>query len=213
MRNDAGEIGRLASEGTEQMHATRESMDSIVSASGEVKGSLQELSSQAGRMESILKIISDIADQTNLLALNAAIEAARAGEHGRGFAVVADEVRSLAEQTQQSVGSITDMIDQLVQNASRSVTIMDGSEEQTRKGSDLLARTQESFASIAQRIDETVRRIEEMSDSIQGVSETSDSIAAASEEQAASMEEIASMTETLAGMGDDLRDVVSRFNV
>lgn len=213
MRSDAGEIGNLATQGTEQMQATRESMDSIVSASGEVKSSLHELSSQAGRMESILKIIADIAEQTNLLALNAAIEAARAGEHGRGFAVVADEVRSLAEQTQQSVSSISEMIDQLMQNASRSVEIMDSSEEETRKGSDLLASTQESFTAIAQRINDTIHRIEAMSDSMRTVNETSDSIAAASEEQAASMEEIASMTESLAGMGDELRGVVSRFRL
>ena len=93
----------------------------------ELAHKIQQLSSDADQVKNVLTVISDIADQTNLLALNAAIEAARAGEHGRGFAVVADEVRTLAERTQKSLVEINATINVIVQ------AIMDSSDQMKQK--------------------------------------------------------------------------------
>ena len=213
MMDDAVSIETLAEEGSDQMGASMKSMGNIETAGKEVKASLVELSTQAKNMENILKMISDIADQTNLLALNAAIEAARAGEHGRGFAVVADEVRNLAEQTQQSVGDITGMIDQLIENAVKSTRIMDEADSQIQGGTKLLAQTQRGLEAITNKVNDTVKKIQDITYSIQSLNETSDTIAAASQEQAASMEEVASTTETLAHMGEELQSVVAQFKV
>lgn len=210
---DSHTIEQLALTGNEQMDYTKQSMDNIVAVSQEIKTSLNELSIQANDMKGILNIISDIAEQTNLLALNAAIEAARAGEHGRGFAVVADEVRKLAEQTQKSVSDIQRMINHLVERVTFSTNTMAKADQQTREGNIRMSTTQESFGAITEKVKDTVARIEEFTQYIEQINDTSNSVAAASQEQAASMEEIASTTETLARMGDELRSVVARFKI
>lgn len=139
-------------------------------------GTIQQLEKDSEAITTVVDVIKGIADQTNLLALNAAIEAARAGEQGRGFAVVADEVRTLASRTQQSTDEINQMVDKLQQGSRYAVEIMSQSREQARASVDQATLAGESLSTIA----ESVARIEDMSTQI----------ASAAEEQGVVSEEV-----------------------
>ncbi|WP_285426311.1 methyl-accepting chemotaxis protein [Pseudomonas sp. efr-133-TYG-103a] len=194
-----------------------ERLASEVSHSTEAMGELKRESDKIG---SVLDVIKSVAQQTNLLALNAAIEAARAGEAGRGFAVVADEVRSLAQRTQKSTEEIEVLIASLQNGTQQVATIMDASHDLTvssveltrRAGSSLesITRTVSAIQSMNQQIaaaaEQQSATAEEINRSVLNVRDVSEQTSAASEETAASSME-------LARLGTHLQGLVGRFRV
>lgn len=133
---------------------TISAMQSLAKQVEETAGVINQLDSDSGEISQILEVITSLADQTNLLALNAAIEAARAGEQGRGFAVVADEVRSLAARTQESTDQIKETIEKLQSGSGAAVTAMKKSGDRSKEVVDQARRAGESLHSIAASVDE-----------------------------------------------------------
>jgi len=188
-----------------------------VRESGQLMGSLGERSKQIGE---IVSVINDIADQTNLLALNAAIEAARAGEQGRGFAVVADEVRKLAERTAKATSEIGDMIKGIQDEVEKAVTAMNDGTERVNVGVELSVQAGNALRDIVKSVNNLqtmVQQIasatEEMSTVSETISSDIETIASVSKETSAGSEQIAQASSDLARLASNLQNIVGQFKV
>ncbi|PXX92322.1 chemotaxis protein [Marinobacter vulgaris] len=179
----------FADKGASVVAATRESIQNLKATVHNISKSVGELASESGKIAGAAKIIEDIADQTNLLALNAAIEAARAGEHGRGFAVVADEVRSLAKRTQDSTKEIHGIIDTLMASSSASVTVADDGKKAADEGLERMLEAEQTLAQITE--------------SVGDIAEMATQMAAAVEEQAQVSDQINEQVEQISVLGSD----------
>ncbi|MBV5279080.1 MAG: hypothetical protein J0647_08635 [Campylobacteraceae bacterium] len=223
-----GEAKRSKEEITKANNNLKHACSEIISLGQKVQQSAQtemelatrmkQLSHDAKQVKDVLTVISDIADQTNLLALNAAIEAARAGEHGRGFAVVADEVRKLAERTQKSLVEINATINVIVQS------IIDSGEQMNSNSEQVQELTQNAEA-VEAKIKETTRIMEmatSMSDktvsdyikteqNIDIIVEKIEGINKISVDNAKSLEEIAVASQDLSTMTEKLNVTLSTF--
>ncbi|MCG5514445.1 methyl-accepting chemotaxis protein [Ectothiorhodospira shaposhnikovii] len=207
-------------EGTREVERTIDTIRALarqVEESAEVIGTVSADSDEIGK---VLDVIRGIAEQTNLLALNAAIEAARAGEQGRGFAVVADEVRTLASRTQSSTNEVQEMIERLQSGAAKAVKSMGEGRTKAHAGVEQAARTGESLLVINRSIGtindmnaQIASAAEEQSAVAEEVNRNVININEGVEQTAAGADQITAASEELARLAADLQDRVGRFKV
>jgi methyl-accepting chemotaxis protein len=212
--------GMEARSGVEVILGTTEQMHSVASTVHKASGTLQGLGSKSQQISQIVEVIREIADQTNLLALNAAIEAARAGEQGRGFAVVADEVRKLAERTGQSTQQIAKVIDEVLAETDSAIHEMEHGVVKVQEGTRLAEAAGDSIRQIVAGTDRVVGMVTDISSAIreqttaaQDIAKSVEHVAQMTEEAIAVANTNAASAQALQGLSHNLDAAVSRFRV
>lgn len=216
----ARETVETAKDGGAVVANTIEGMELLSEAVSSSSTIITELGKSSDQIGVIVGTIEDIADQTNLLALNAAIEAARAGEQGRGFAVVADEVRKLAERTTKATKEISDMIRQIQQDTRGAVDSMQHGKEKVSAGVDLANKTGEALTRIVRMVSESADMIqqiavasEEQSTATQQIAADIENVAQVTKESAAGANESAKACQDLSQIATELQRLVGNFRV
>lgn len=211
---------QAATEGTQIVSESLNSINKLADEITDASEVIHALESESENIGTILDVIQGIADQTNLLALNAAIEAARAGEQGRGFAVVADEVRTLAQRTRSSTTEIQNIIEKLQAGAGNAVQVMGRGKQQVDISVEHVQLTNKSFESIAEAITfisdmntQIASATEEQSSVAEEISQNVANISYAGEQTVAHAQESSAATENLSRLTDQLHDAVSHFKI
>ncbi|HEY6896872.1 MAG TPA: methyl-accepting chemotaxis protein [Rhodocyclaceae bacterium] len=219
-RGLAEDTGSLSSEGKGLVQDTIDEIHKISDSVTRSSGVIQTLGEQSNQISSIVNVIKEIADQTNLLALNAAIEAARAGEQGRGFAVVADEVRKLAERTTSSTQEIATMIDAIQHGTQNAVHGMEEGRLQVGEGVQMAAKTGDSMARIETGTQQVLNAVEDISSALAEQSTASgqiaknvEKIAQMTEENSAAVKDVSRSAERLELLAATLNSSVGKFRV
>jgi aerotaxis receptor len=202
------------------VHETIKAIENVASGIQSTTNIVQDLKSDSEKIGTVIDVISGIAEQTNLLALNAAIEAARAGEQGRGFAVVADEVRTLANRTQQSTDEIQKMIETLQTASSKAADAMNHSVEETENCVELAAKAGSSLEAIDRAVGEIASMsqqiataAEEQSAVAEEINRSIISISSVSEKTSRAAQETEQANQELVGMVHGLNSMVKQFDV
>lgn len=228
------ETTALANEGNTTVEKALQQMDMIEQTVEESSIKINDLNKKSAEIDSIVNVITEIADQTNLLALNAAIEAARAGEHGKGFAVVADEVRNLAEESRSSAAKIADLIRTIQTDTTHSVKMMNLVTDNVKVGKKVTEESAYKFGHIlnsmqtlnpqmedisatatefSAQAEQVASAVQHLLENAQHTSAATEEIALSSEEQLAIMEEVSASANSLSQMAESLQQLVIRFKV
>ncbi|GAA0785214.1 methyl-accepting chemotaxis protein [Hathewaya limosa] len=232
--NASEETSQIADRGKEAVKNAVEQMDNIEACVSESADVIDILGTKSHKIGDIVSLIESVSEQTNLLALNAAIEAARAGEHGKGFAVVADEVRKLAEETKSATCDISVIIKEIQSEVKKAVVSMDEGKKQVQNGNVIVHDAGEAFANIFMSIENVSDQVHQVSAVIEELyagmgnmvasienmanisvvsTQSTETIAASSQEQKASMDEVAESAQLLSNIAMDLQEDFSKFKV
>ncbi len=218
--DESKESSIVAVRGGETMQKMQSNITNVTHAVRDSASTIQQLGQASESIGDIVSVINEIADQTNLLALNAAIEAARAGEQGRGFAVVADEVRKLAERTQQATREISSTIKHIQSSTSNAVSAMntasslvEQSEMYVRETSDALLRIIEKTRNVADFMQELTATSREQADTSLLIAENISAVSNTTEQSASKTQAIAHAADNLEALTYKLQGVVSKFTI
>ena len=216
----AQEADQQANDGWNVVNTTVQTINNLASEVERTSEVIENLKGDSLSIGTVLDVIRDIAEQTNLLALNAAIEAARAGEQGRGFAVVADEVRTLASRTQQSTREINDMIERLQNGANQAVSVMEMGRAKAEESVAQAAKAGEALQSITGVVDkiksmnmQIASAAEEQSSTAEEINRNIVNISEVAQETAGGSQQTASASDELARLASDLQSQVGKFKV
>ena len=216
----ARDAGVIANEGGRVVNNTVEGMETISRVVSQAAEKIIELGNNSDKIGEIIAVINEIAEQTNLLALNAAIEAARAGEHGRGFAVVADEVRKLSERTSTATKEIADMVEEIQSYTKQAVASIHEGTTEVQEGKELASKAGEAISNIVEKTNIVVDEINQVATASEEQSSTSEQVSQniiminnVSSETLIGIQQVASATYELNQMTENLQEVLKQFKI